>query len=110
MDAKQPALTEQLNSSNGSLELVLSAVLFGLLGLWIDNKIGTTPVFLLVFTFAGFAGAAVSVYYRYRHDIAQLEAQRDAARSEAAALGNAALDNAALDNAAAADRVGENRV
>ncbi|MEZ5228252.1 MAG: AtpZ/AtpI family protein [Acidimicrobiales bacterium] len=83
MDAKQPALTEQLHSSNGSLELVLSAVLFGLIGLWLDNKLGTTPIFLLVFTFLGFAGAAISVYYRYRHDIARLEAQRDAARLDA---------------------------
>ncbi len=83
MDAKQPALTEQLHSSNGSVELVLSAVLFGLIGLWIDSKVGTTPIFLLVFTFLGFAGAAISVYYRYRNDIAELERQRDALRAEA---------------------------
>ncbi len=108
MDAKQPALTEQLNSSNGSLELVLSAVLFGLLGLWIDNKVGTTPIFLLVFTFAGFAGAAVSVYYRYRHDIAQLEAQRDAARAEAAQIDRAASSTTA--SSSTADHVGETRV
>ena len=65
------------------MELVLSAVLFGLVGLWIDNKAGTTPLFVLVFTLLGFAGAAISVYYRYRHDIAQLEAARDQARAEA---------------------------
>ena len=68
------------------MELVLSAVLFGVLGLWIDSKLGTTPIFLLVFTLLGFAGAAISVYYRYRHDIAQLEAERDATRAEALAL------------------------
>ncbi len=68
------------------MELVLSAVLFGLIGLWLDTKFGTTPIFLLVFTLLGFAGAAISVYYRYRHDIGQLEAQRDAARAEALAL------------------------
>lgn len=83
MDAKQPTLTEQLHSSNGSVELVLSAVLFGLVGLWVDSKIGTTPIFFLVFTLLGFVGAGISVYYRYRSDIARLEAQRDSARQEA---------------------------
>lgn len=68
------------------MELVLSAVLFGVLGLWIDSKLGTTPIFLLVFTLLGFAGAAISVYYRYRHDIARLEAERDATRAETLAL------------------------
>ncbi len=65
------------------MELVLSAVLFGLVGLWIDSKAGTTPLFVLVFTLLGFAGAAISVYYRYRSDIAHLEAARDDARVEA---------------------------
>ncbi len=68
------------------MELVLSAVLFGLIGLWIDSKVGTTPIFAVVFTLLGFAGAALSVYYRYRHDIAQLERQRDQVRAEAVAV------------------------
>lgn len=97
MDAKQPTLTTQLNSSTGSYELVLSAVLFGLLGFWIDSKLGTTPIFFLAFTILGFVGAGLSIYYRYRHDVARLEAERDAVKAEVRALQNAATSNPIVD-------------
>ncbi len=86
MDAKQPNVTEQFQSSAGSYELVLSAVLFGLFGLWLDSRLGTTPWIAVVATVAGFAGAALSLFYRYRADIARLEARRDAANAEREAL------------------------
>lgn len=74
MDAKPP-LTAQVQHSSGSFELVLSAVILGLIGLFIDRQVGTTPVFTVVLTVAGFVGATLSVYYRYRHRIAQLQAE-----------------------------------
>ncbi len=86
MDAKQPNVTEQFQSSAGSYELVLSAVLFGLFGLWVDAQLGSTPWIAVVATVAGFAGAALSLYYRYRADIARLESRRDAAKAEREAL------------------------
>lgn len=97
MDAKQPTLTTQLHSSNGSFELVLSAVLLGLIGFWVDSRIGTTPVFLLAFTLLGFCGAGVSVYYRYRADIARLESERDAVVAETAQIEIAALEASARE-------------
>lgn len=69
VEKTSPPLSEQLNQSAGSFELVLSAVILGLGGLWIDNKIGTTPWLTILFTVLGFVGACASMYYRYKHRI-----------------------------------------
>ncbi len=73
----------RLTETSGSYELVLGSVIFGLIGLWIDRRVGTTPIFLLAFTIAGFAGATISIYYRYKHRIAQLETETAALKSAA---------------------------
>lgn len=73
----------RLAETSGSYELVLSAVIFGLVGLLIDRRIGTTPLFLLVFTIAGLVGAAASLYYRYKYRIAQLQEESAALRAAA---------------------------
>jgi F0F1-type ATP synthase assembly protein I len=80
VDATPPSLTDQLHSSSGSYELVLSAALFGVIGLFIDRRLGTTPWFMVVTTVLGFVGATVSIYYRYRHDIHRLTEQRAASQ------------------------------
>ncbi len=79
-----PRYDLHLSESSGSYELVLSAVIFGLIGLAVDRWLGTTPLFILVFTVAGLAGASISIYYRYKHRIAQLQEQSAALRSAAA--------------------------
>lgn len=53
--------------------MVIVPVLFGLLGSWIDGRIGTHPLFLLALGAFGAACSFVSAYYRYearmsRHD------------------------------------------
>lgn len=68
----------KLAESSGSYELVLGAVVFGLIGLMIDRQLGTTPVFVLLLTLAGLAGASISIYYRYKHRIAELQAETEA--------------------------------
>lgn len=73
----------QLNQSSGAYELVLSAVVFGLIGFLIDRQIGSTPVFLLIFSIAGLAGATISLYYRYKHRIAEIQAETEALRNSA---------------------------
>jgi F0F1-type ATP synthase assembly protein I len=52
----------------------LAPVILGLLGLWLDRTIGTVPVFLVTFTLLGFAGAGVKIYFTYRYEMAQHEA------------------------------------
>lgn len=77
-------MTQQMQSSSGSFELVLSAVILGLVGLWIDRSVGTTPLFTVGLTILGFVGAGASLYYRYRYEISQLEAETQALRRKGA--------------------------
>lgn len=71
MDSSQRSdITQSVHRSSGSFELVIGAVLFSLIGLLVDRSAGTTPLFMLLFAFAGFIGAAVSIYYRYKAAIA----------------------------------------
>ena len=85
MSTNRPSVTAHVNQSNGGIELALSAVLFGLVGWWLDRRLGTTPLLLLPFTLLGFVGAGLSLYFRYRAQIARL-------REEAAALRRAAAE------------------
>lgn len=73
--------SEQMNHSSGSFELVLSSVVLGLIGLWIDRRIGTTPAFTVGLTVLGFIGAGASLYYRYKYEIDRLQAETTALRS-----------------------------
>lgn len=66
--------------SSGSFELVLSPLLLGLVGLWLDHRAGTTPLFTILFAVLGVAGAIAKVYYGYR-------AAMDAASRERAGAG-----------------------
>lgn len=63
-------ITQSVHRSSGSFELVIGAVLFSLIGLLVDRSTGTTPLFMLLFAFGGFLGAAISIYYRYKAAIA----------------------------------------
>jgi F0F1-type ATP synthase assembly protein I len=78
-----PELTEGLARSGGSFELVVSAMAFALLGWWADAWVGTTPALTIAGAVFGFAGATVSLLYRYRARIAmdQAVALRDGAGS-----------------------------
>lgn len=67
MDLSQRSeLSRSVHRSSGSFELVGGAVLFGLIGLFVDRSVGSTPWLTIVFTILGFAGAVVSVAARYR--------------------------------------------
>jgi F0F1-type ATP synthase assembly protein I len=76
--------SRQVSDSSGSYELVLSGVVLGLGGYFLDQRVGTTPLFMLVFTFVGLFGSAVSIYYRYRHRIETLQQEAAAMRAQAA--------------------------
>ncbi len=95
MTDRRPQLSEQMHNSSGSFELVLSAVMLGLGGYFLDGWVGTRPVFMILFTVLGFFGAAVSVYYRYTHDIAVLNAETTALKQQTISIRAAADDSAA---------------
>ena len=56
-----------------AFELVATTVLFVLAGRWLDSKLGTTPVFMLVLGTLVIVGLGVIEYYRYQARIARVE-------------------------------------
>ncbi len=80
--ADKREITEQLNSSHGSYELVVSPVVLGLLGVWIDSKLESGPWFAVGLAVFGVVGAVVKVYLDYRLRMAAVDAASRAARDE----------------------------
>lgn len=62
--------------SSGSFELLLAPLLFGLLGLWLDARVGTRPVFAVTLAVLAVLGAFCRQYFGYRHAMAQAAADR----------------------------------
>jgi len=54
-----------------AVAMVLVPVLLGLLGAWIDSRLGTSPLCLLLFGAFGVACTFASAYYRYESKIAR---------------------------------------
>lgn len=80
-------LTEHANQTTGSYELALAVVVFGLFGWWLDTRFDSTPWLILAFTVLGFIGAGLSLYYRYRAQIARIQQETADLRAEAVARG-----------------------
>ena len=81
MDLSQRSeLTRSVHRSSGSFELVVGAVLFALIGLLVDRWLETSPLFTVALAVFGFVGALVSIYFRYKHQMAEASAQREATR------------------------------
>ena len=55
------------------IEMVVTPLLFALLGFWLDGIFGTRPVLTVVFFTLALAGAVASVYYRYRAEMDEQE-------------------------------------
>ena len=53
----------------GSAGFTIVAATFGgfALGLWLDSRLGTGPLFMIALLLAGFAAALVNVYFRVAH-------------------------------------------
>ena len=59
-----------------SVQIAGTTVIFVLLGLWLDNSIGTRPLFTVALGLLAVVGQAISAYYRYLADIARDEKGR----------------------------------
>lgn len=81
--------TRQLNRSYGSFELAFAPLIMALIGLWLDHRLGTTPLLVIALAVFGAVGAAVKVLYTYRYEMAahaeKLEALRHPAHTADAA-------------------------
>jgi F0F1-type ATP synthase assembly protein I len=67
-------LSEQMHRTTGGFELVFSPLLLALLGYGLDRLLGTLPVFTIAFAVIGLAGAVIKLYFGYRYDMEQHEA------------------------------------
>lgn len=80
MSDRQATLGRDIDQSIGGYEMVLAGVIFALAGLWLDRRLGLTPILTIVLAVLGFVGGVLAVYYRYQRDIAEIEAQVAAQR------------------------------
>jgi F0F1-type ATP synthase assembly protein I len=79
-----------LHRSHGSFELVLSPLLLGLIGLWIDRRLGVVPLCTILFAIAGAVGVCVKIFYVFRTQMAEVTEARLAAREQRRAEASAA--------------------
>jgi F0F1-type ATP synthase assembly protein I len=96
-------LATAAHRSAGSFELVFAPVLMALIGLLIDSWAGTRPLFTVLFTLWGAAGAAVGLYFRYRRE-AQAAAEQRSQTAAARAASAAAVSVAPTGSASGAPR------
>jgi ATP synthase protein I len=58
------------------LQFAVSVVLFLLAGQWLDNKLGTAPLFLMVFVFVGAGASFYSIYRKLMEQQRREDEQR----------------------------------
>lgn len=76
MDASERReLTQQVHRSTGAYELVLSPLILGLIGFGLDRWFGFTPLLTVTFVVAGLLGASVKIYFTYKSEMEQHEAE-----------------------------------
>jgi F0F1-type ATP synthase assembly protein I len=64
-----------------AVEFVVTPLLFGLLGFWIDGRAGTRPLFMIVLAAFAVVGMALRAYYAYREAMAHEEEGKPWTRS-----------------------------
>jgi F0F1-type ATP synthase assembly protein I len=70
------------NGLGQAVEMVLTPVLCGAFGAWLDHLFGTGPVLMLVFGLFGVLGMAARTYYWYQAKIAADEEGKPWTRSQ----------------------------
>lgn len=74
-DSQGRELTKSMHRSSGSYELVLSPLILALIGFLFDRALGTTPVITVIAAVLGLSGACIKLYYGYKNDMADHEAE-----------------------------------
>jgi F0F1-type ATP synthase assembly protein I len=69
------------NALSKAIELVLTPAIFGALGWWIDGRLGTSPLFMLILGVSTFAYESWRMLYAYNEAMAEREASAPWSRS-----------------------------
>lgn len=72
------------NALSRAFELVVTPLLFGLLGWFLDRWLGTSPVLVVVLGAFGFAGVCVRTYFQYVGAMADHDAELPSRRGRVA--------------------------
>ncbi len=80
-NSQRRELNDGIWRSHGGYELALSPLLFGLLGWWIDGRLGTSPLFVIVLAIAAFAGVVIKTFYTYRYMMERVTSERAEVRA-----------------------------
>ena len=63
-----------MGRSTGSYELVLTPLLFALLGYLLDRWVGTVPLFTVLFALAALVAVSIKIYCVYKQEMEEHEA------------------------------------
>ena len=63
--SQQRFLANLQDANTGAFELVLTPMLFALIGYFVDGAAGTRPVFTVILGALGFTGAVLRLYFDY---------------------------------------------
>ncbi len=62
-------MQEGIARGHGGYDLALTPLLFGLIGFWIDSKLGWIPVLTILFTVVSFIGVILKTYFVYQYQM-----------------------------------------
>ena len=68
-----------------ALAMVVTPLVMGLFGVWLDNRVGTGWIFAALFATLGVIGAFASAYYRYEARMAEHDRDKPWTRRNAGA-------------------------
>jgi len=66
--------SSQNDALSHALAMVVTPLIMGLFGVWLDNRLGTGWVFAAALATMGVIGAFLSAYYRYQARMAEQDA------------------------------------
>ncbi len=64
------------NALARAVELVGTVLVFVLIGLWIDSRLDTKPLFTVVLGLLAILGQGIVAYYRYKAEVATEEGEK----------------------------------
>ena len=69
-------MATQSDSLSKGMEIAGTTLVFFLLGWFVDDRLGTTPLFMITFVLVALVAQFVKLYYVYNAQMTRLESER----------------------------------
>lgn len=69
-------MATQSDSLSKGMEIAGTTLVFFLLGWFVDDRLGTTPLFMITFVIVALVAQFVKLYYVYNAQMTRLESER----------------------------------